>query len=70
MNATLAGHEPRSTPQLPELKPMLNSKSIELEDPGNGNRLIHIAAQNGHQEILELLIKSTCVHLKCMTACL
>mmetsp|Transcript_23336 Transcript_23336/g.41712 ORF Transcript_23336/g.41712 Transcript_23336/m.41712 type:complete len:210 (-) Transcript_23336:199-828(-) len=46
--------------KLPELKEKLNAKTIELADPDNGNRLVHIAAQNGHQEILELLVKNNC----------
>mmetsp|Transcript_41122 Transcript_41122/g.94827 ORF Transcript_41122/g.94827 Transcript_41122/m.94827 type:complete len:92 (-) Transcript_41122:2-277(-) len=47
--------------KIAELKDQLNAETIELEDPGNGNRLVHIAAQNGHQEILDLLVESAFV---------
>uniref|UniRef100_A0A7S2FJQ1 Uncharacterized protein n=1 Tax=Florenciella parvula TaxID=236787 RepID=A0A7S2FJQ1_9STRA len=46
--------------KIDELKDQLNAETIELEDPGNGNRLVHIAAQNGHQEILDLLVERKC----------
>jgi ankyrin repeat protein len=33
------------------------SESVNCRDSGNGNRPIHIAAQNGHTDILELLVQ-------------
>lgn len=43
--------------KLDEVKSLLQEPdSINIPDPQNGNRPIHIAAQNGHIEILEMLI--------------
>jgi ankyrin repeat protein len=33
---------------------------VECSDPGNGNRPIHIAAQNGHLQIVQWLITKKC----------
>ena len=33
---------------------------MESADVGNGNRSIHIAAQNGHLPILKLLVQKDC----------
>eukprot|EP00746_Dinoflagellata_sp_MGD_P008040 gnl/MRDRNA2_/MRDRNA2_116027_c0_seq1.p1 gnl/MRDRNA2_/MRDRNA2_116027_c0~~gnl/MRDRNA2_/MRDRNA2_116027_c0_seq1.p1 ORF type:complete len:246 (+),score=60.97 gnl/MRDRNA2_/MRDRNA2_116027_c0_seq1:96-833(+) len=33
---------------------------VECSDPGNGNKPIHIAAQNGHLEIVQWLITKNC----------
>lgn len=41
-----------------EIEILLTSKeAVNSVDPSNGNRLIHIAAQNGHVDIVKLLIK-------------
>lgn len=41
-----------------EVKDVLKPKgSVDIVDPGNGNRPIHIAGQNGHGNIVQLLIK-------------
>lgn len=41
-----------------EIKVLLTSPAaVNCEDEQNGNRPIHIAAQNGHLEILQLLVK-------------
>lgn len=37
-----------------------NSKALNAQDTGNGNYPIHIAAQNGHIDIVNLLIKHKC----------
>ncbi|KAJ1411421.1 ankyrin repeat-containing domain protein [Ochromonadaceae sp. CCMP2298] len=37
-------------------KLLINEEAINCEDVNNGNRPIHIAAQNGHYETLKLLI--------------
>jgi hypothetical protein len=43
---------------LQEVKDALKPKgSMDIQDPGNGNRPIHIAGQNGHSSIVQLLIK-------------
>lgn len=36
---------------------LVNADAVNCEDPGNGNRPVHIAAQNGHDELIHLLIK-------------
>lgn len=44
-----------------EIKALMTSKNaINCVDSANGNCPIHIAAQNGHLEIVELLIKLDC----------
>lgn len=41
-----------------EVEALLTCKeAVEAVDPTNGNRPIHIAAQNGHNDLLKLLIK-------------
>lgn len=41
-----------------EVEALLNCKeAVEAVDPTNGNRPIHIAAQNGHNDLVKLLIK-------------
>ena len=35
-------------------------KSMELKDKNNGNVALHIASQNGHFEIVDLLISKGC----------
>ena len=37
-----------------------NAKTVNVQDTGNGNYPIHIAAQNGHIDIVNLLIKHKC----------
>lgn len=37
-------------------KVLINLDAVNCPDPGNGNTPIHIAAQNGHNEIVKLLI--------------
>lgn len=45
-----------------EISALMTSKSaINCVDSSNGNCPIHIAAQNGHFEIVELLIKLNCL---------
>jgi len=42
-----------------------NAKTVNVQDTGNGNYPIHIAAQNGHIDIVNLLIKHKCeINLK------
>lgn len=36
---------------------LVNADAVNCEDPGNGNRPVHIAAQNGHDDLIRLLIK-------------
>lgn len=38
-------------------KLITNEAALNIEDPMNGNRPLHIAAQNGHQELVEYLVK-------------
>jgi|Transcript_1474 hypothetical protein len=41
-----------------EIEPLLTSvQAINAPDPNNGNTPIHIAAQNGHNELVKLLIR-------------
>ncbi len=41
-----------------EVTTLVKNKALaNIEDPGNGNRPIHIAGQNGHLNIVEFLIK-------------
>lgn len=43
---------------LSEIEPLLNSNAaINVEDESNGNLPVHIAAQNGHLELVHFLIK-------------
>jgi hypothetical protein len=42
----------------PEVELLLNSQeAVDCVDSANGNRPIHIAAQNGHYELVELIIR-------------
>ena len=46
---------------LDEVEALIISKeAADVEDPGNGNRPIHIAAQNGHREYVQLLVRKEC----------
>jgi ankyrin repeat protein len=36
---------------------LVNADAVNCEDPGNGNRPVHIAAQNGHDDLIQLLIR-------------
>lgn len=41
-----------------EIEPLLTSAhAVNIPDPNNGNTPIHIAAQNGHNELVKLLIR-------------
>lgn len=46
-----------NTASIDEMKKLLiDPRSVNCVDPGNGNTPLHIAAQNGHSEIVTLLI--------------
>jgi ankyrin repeat protein len=36
---------------------LISADAVNIADPNNGNRPIHIAAQNGHNELVKLLIR-------------
>lgn len=40
-----------------ELRAMLNPGTVNLTDPTNGDSPIHVAAENGHVEVVKILIK-------------
>ncbi|CAD7942871.1 unnamed protein product [Amoebophrya sp. A25] len=42
--------------EIKELEPMCTPDLVNAADPKNGNRAIHISAQNGHQAITEWLV--------------
>eukprot|EP00732_Lithocolla_globosa_P003814 Lithocolla_globosa_v1_NODE_3213_length_1731_cov_8.599045.p2 type:complete len:184 gc:universal NODE_3213_length_1731_cov_8.599045:599-48(-) len=58
--------QPKKTPQLHslvrwnkdknEIKEALNAESVKETDPGNGNHVLHIASQNGHTDLVQLII--------------
>lgn len=39
---------------------LTSQEAVDCVDSSNGNRPIHIAAQNGHDELVELLLKKKC----------
>ena len=43
--------------KISDLAAMINNESVNFVDPTNGNCPIHIAAQNGHYEVLKYLIE-------------
>mmetsp|Transcript_47404 Transcript_47404/g.107443 ORF Transcript_47404/g.107443 Transcript_47404/m.107443 type:complete len:191 (+) Transcript_47404:103-675(+) len=43
-----------------EVESLLGPGNVDCADPGNGNRPIHIGAQNGHLNITKLLISNKC----------
>jgi ankyrin repeat protein len=46
-----------NTAPIDEIKKLLNNpKAVVCIDPGNGNTPLHIAAQNGHSNIVEILL--------------
>merc|ERR1712070_1190680 len=43
--------------KIDDINRMVRSSNVDLQDPMNGNFTIHIAAQNGHLPVVELLIE-------------